>query len=170
MNSVKRFLVSGFCSLSPEPCCCLRDASACLWGDCRATLPTRENMSRLLPSRHVHSDQRRVIRHLLPVLSFSPLEDLRWQVPAQFAAQGALDGDGLERELPDAEWHVAVAPFARDDELSPLDGWESECHRHSIGEDETKIVHRPVIRSPSIQISSAVEAEPALTHRSTTSF
>jgi hypothetical protein len=26
-------------------------------------------------------------------------EDLRWQVPTQFATQGALDGDGLKGEL-----------------------------------------------------------------------
>jgi hypothetical protein len=37
-------------------------------------------------------------------------EEFRGQVPTQFAAQGALDGDGLEREFPDAGWNVAAAP------------------------------------------------------------
>ena len=58
----------------------------------------------------------------------SPEEDLGGQVPAQFAAEGTLDGDRLERKLPDAGRHIAAAPLAGDDELSPLDGWESECH------------------------------------------
>jgi hypothetical protein len=53
---------------------------------------------------------------------------LRGQVPAQLAAERAPDRDRLERELPDAGRHIAAAPFAGDDELSPLDGWESECH------------------------------------------
>jgi len=53
---------------------------------------------------------------------------LRGQVPAQFAAEGTLDRDRLERELPDAGRHIAAAPLAGDHELSPLDGWESECH------------------------------------------
>ena len=38
------------------------------------------------------------------------------QVPTQFATQGALDGDGLEGELPDAGWNVATASLAGDDE------------------------------------------------------
>ena len=58
----------------------------------------------------------------------SPEEDLRGKVPAQFAAERTLDRDRLERELPDAGRHIAAAPFAGDDELSPLDGWEAECH------------------------------------------
>ena len=43
-------------------------------------------------------------------------EDLRWQVPARFAAEGALNSDGLKGELPDAGWNVAAAPLACDDE------------------------------------------------------
>jgi hypothetical protein len=61
-------------------------------------------------------------------------EDLRWQVPAQLAAEGTLDGDRLKWELLDAGRHIAAASLAGDDERSPLDGWESECHCHSIGE------------------------------------
>jgi hypothetical protein len=53
---------------------------------------------------------------------------LRGQVPAQLATERALDGDRLEREFPDTGRHIAAAPLAGDDELSPLDGWESECH------------------------------------------
>jgi hypothetical protein len=55
-------------------------------------------------------------------------EDLGGQVPAQFAAEGTLDRDRLERELPDAGWHIAAAPFAGDHEDLALDGWEAECH------------------------------------------
>src|ERR1019366_814321 len=36
------------------------------------------------------------------------------QVPAQFATEGTLNGDGLKGELPDAGWNVAMAPFADD--------------------------------------------------------
>jgi hypothetical protein len=43
-------------------------------------------------------------------------EDLGGEVPAQFAAQGTLDVDGLEREFPQAGWHVAAALLAGDDE------------------------------------------------------
>ena len=39
-------------------------------------------------------------------------EDLRWQVPAQFAAEGAFDRDGLKRKFPDAGRHISAAPFA----------------------------------------------------------
>jgi hypothetical protein len=38
------------------------------------------------------------------------------QVPAKFATEGALNGDGLKRELPDAGWNVAAALLARDNE------------------------------------------------------
>jgi hypothetical protein len=52
-----------------------------------------------------------------PVLSChqlvkSPEGDLRRQVPTQFAAEGALDGNGLKGELPDAGWNVAAASLA----------------------------------------------------------
>jgi hypothetical protein len=53
---------------------------------------------------------------------------LRGQVPAQFAAQWAGNNNGLKRELPDTRWHIATAPLSGDDELLPLDSWESECH------------------------------------------
>jgi hypothetical protein len=43
-------------------------------------------------------------------------EDLRGQVPAKFAAQRALHGDGLEREFLDAGRHIATAFLASDDE------------------------------------------------------
>jgi hypothetical protein len=39
-------------------------------------------------------------------------EDLRWKVPAQFATEGTLNGDGLKEELPDAGWNVAAASLA----------------------------------------------------------
>jgi hypothetical protein len=65
--------------------------------------------------------------------------DLRRQIPAQFAAKRTLNSDELKGELPDAGWNVAAAPFAGDDEQSPLDGWESECHFPSIGEEEANI-------------------------------
>lgn len=43
-------------------------------------------------------------------------EDLGGQVPALFAAQAALNCDGLERELPDARWDIAAAFLALHDE------------------------------------------------------
>jgi hypothetical protein len=43
-------------------------------------------------------------------------EDFGGQVPAQFAAQRAFDGDRLERELLPAGGHVAAAPLAGDHE------------------------------------------------------
>ena len=36
-------------------------------------------------------------------------EDLRGQVPTQFAKEWALDGDGLKGKLLDAGWNVAAA-------------------------------------------------------------
>lgn len=66
-------------------------------------------------------------------------EDLRGQVPAKFAAEGTLDRDRLEREFLPPRGHVAAAPLAGDHEKPPLDGWESECHFLSIGEEEANI-------------------------------
>jgi len=66
-------------------------------------------------------------------------EDLGGQVPAQLAAEGTLDRDRPKRELLDAGRHIAVAPLAGDDENLALDGWESECHRHIIGEYEANM-------------------------------
>jgi hypothetical protein len=43
-------------------------------------------------------------------------EDLRRQVPAQLAAQGTLNRDGLKGELSDAGWNVAAASLALHDE------------------------------------------------------
>jgi hypothetical protein len=43
-------------------------------------------------------------------------EDLTWQVPALFTAEGALDGDGLKWEFPQAGRHIAAALLAGDDE------------------------------------------------------
>jgi hypothetical protein len=43
-------------------------------------------------------------------------EDLRGQVPSQFAAQGALDGDGLKWKLIPARLHIAAASVAGDHE------------------------------------------------------
>jgi len=64
---------------------------------------------------------------LLPVdeLVRSAEEDLRWQVPAQFATQWALDGDRLEGELLPARGHIAAAPFAGDHEVPTLDAGEA---------------------------------------------
>jgi len=36
-------------------------------------------------------------------------EDLGGKVPAQLAAQGTLNRDGLKGELPDAGWNIAAA-------------------------------------------------------------
>jgi len=52
----------------------------------------------------------------------SPEEDLRWKVPAQLAAEGALNRDGLKGELPDAGRHVAAASLACDDEALSISG------------------------------------------------
>ena len=86
---------------------------------------------------------------------------LRGQVPAQLAAQGALDRDRLERELPDAGRHIAAAPFAGDDELSPLDGWESKGHETSVGEEEANMQGRLHIH---IRVDESLfsQGEPAL--------
>jgi hypothetical protein len=46
-------------------------------------------------------------------------EDLRRQVPAQFAAEGASDGDRLEGELLPPGGHIAAAPLALHDEGLP---------------------------------------------------
>jgi hypothetical protein len=46
-------------------------------------------------------------------------EDLGGQVPAQFATEGALNGDGLEREFISPGRHIAAALLAREDEDSP---------------------------------------------------
>jgi hypothetical protein len=43
-------------------------------------------------------------------------EDLSGKVPAQFATKGALNGDGLKGEFPDAGWNIAAAPLACHDE------------------------------------------------------
>ena len=63
----------------------------------------------------------------------SPEEDLRRQVPARFAAEGTLNGDGLEREFLDAGRNVAAAPFTRHHEQ--LAFLNSEGHgRATLGE------------------------------------
>ena len=43
-------------------------------------------------------------------------ENFGGQVPQQFATEGALNGDGLERKLLQAGGHIAAAPLAGDDE------------------------------------------------------
>jgi hypothetical protein len=43
-------------------------------------------------------------------------EEFRGQVPTRFAAEGTLNGDGLEREFLDAGWNVAAASLALDHE------------------------------------------------------
>jgi hypothetical protein len=47
----------------------------------------------------------------------SPEENLSGQVPPQFAAEGALDHDGLEREFLRPGGNSPVTVFAGDDEL-----------------------------------------------------
>jgi hypothetical protein len=42
----------------------------------------------------------------------SPEEDLGGQVPAQFAAELARDGDGLKGEFIPPGWHIAAALLA----------------------------------------------------------
>jgi hypothetical protein len=59
------------------------------------------------------------------------------QVPAQFAAKRALNGDGLKGELPDAGWNVAAASLASDDEALPISGHLE--HASMIGKYITRI-------------------------------
>jgi hypothetical protein len=66
----------------------------------------------------------------------SPEEDLRRQVPAQLAAEGALDGDGLKGEFPQAGGNVAAAPFAGDHEGFAISGYRE--HASIIGEYKEK--------------------------------
>ena len=49
----------------------------------------------------------------------SPEEDFGRQVPAQFAAEGALNGDGLKWEFIPPGRHIATASLASDDEALP---------------------------------------------------
>jgi hypothetical protein len=65
--------------------------------------------------------------------------DLRRQVPAQLAAEGALDRDRLEGEFLPTGGHIAAAALTGDYKQSPLDDWKSEGHFLSIGEDEAKM-------------------------------
>jgi hypothetical protein len=46
--------------------------------------------------------------------------------------RGAIDGDGLKGELPDARWNVAAAPLAGDHEGFAISGRRE--HGNSIGE------------------------------------
>jgi hypothetical protein len=62
----------------------------------------------------------------------SPEEDLGGEVPAQFAAQGTLDRDGLKWEFPGAGGNIAAARLARDDE--GLAGRWGQEHGRMIGE------------------------------------
>ena len=93
---------------------------------------------------------------LLPVdeLVRSAEEDLRWQVPAQFATQWALDGDRLEGELLPARGHIAAAPFAGDHEVPTLDAGEAECHSMSIGEVKAKVLHSPKLENTPTNVLS----------------
>jgi hypothetical protein len=50
----------------------------------------------------------------------SPEKDLGWHVPTQFATEGALNGDGLKRELPDARGHITAAWLAGHHEGLPI--------------------------------------------------
>jgi hypothetical protein len=68
-------------------------------------------------------------------------EDLGGQVPAWFAAERALNGDGLEREFREASGYIAAATLAGYDEQSPLDVGEPKCHTASIGEKRAKLIH-----------------------------
>jgi len=62
----------------------------------------------------------------------TPERDLRWQVPARFAAAGALNCDGLEREFLDARWNIAAAPLAGHHEALAISGHLE--HASMIGE------------------------------------
>jgi hypothetical protein len=59
-------------------------------------------------------------------------EDLSGKVTAQFATEGALNGDGLKGEIPNARWNVAAASLACDDEAFPISGHLE--HANMIGE------------------------------------
>jgi hypothetical protein len=69
-------------------------------------------------------------------------EDLGRQVPAKFATERAFHGDGLKWKVIPASGHISAAPFAGDDEQSPLYAWEAECHCMSIGEIKANKIHR----------------------------
>jgi hypothetical protein len=58
-------------------------------------------------------------------------EDLRWKATGATRRIGALHGDGLERESPDAGWNVVAASLTCDDEGLPLEsvGNMLECRR-----------------------------------------
>ena len=65
-------------------------------------------------------------------------EDFGGQVPAKFAAEGTLDGDGLERKFLPASGHIAAAFFAGDHEgLAARRRWE---HGNIIGEYKAKML------------------------------
>lgn len=49
----------------------------------------------------------------------SPSENLSWQVPAKFAAEGALDADGLEGEFFLPGRHVAAAAGVKRVQTNP---------------------------------------------------
>jgi len=49
-------------------------------------------------------------------------EDLGGEVPAKFATEGALNGNGLKGKLPDARWNIATASLACDHEALPISG------------------------------------------------
>jgi hypothetical protein len=66
-------------------------------------------------------------------------KDLCRQVPAQFAAERALDGDGLKGEFIPTGRNVTTTAFAGHHEQSPLNDRESECHQMSIGEEKAKV-------------------------------
>jgi len=60
-------------------------------------------------------------------------KDFARPVLPNFAAQGALDGDGLEGELLPPGWHVAAATLAGHHEgLAATGSWE---HAGMIGEE-----------------------------------
>jgi hypothetical protein len=67
-----------------------------------------------------------------------PQQDLRGQVPAPLATEGAGDHERLERELLHPGWDIAPAPFALDNEEFPF--LDSKSHgRTTIGEYMAKV-------------------------------
>jgi hypothetical protein len=66
-------------------------------------------------------------------------EDLGGQVPARLAAQAALNGDGLEREFPDARLFILFAPFR----LLPYT-WRTVDFARMKKESQPKTVECPI--------------------------
>jgi len=87
-----------------------------------------------------------LLRHKMIGLS---QEDLTRQVVALLAAQTALNGDGLERKLVQADRHMPTAALTDGDK--GLAGCRPLEHEYSIGEYIAKVHLRPDTTGPDSQ-------------------